>query len=94
MLMYCHRSPTEVNEVGAFDAVRKRVKKWVSVSNLLLSELICYNVLFIQPVHEFYDMCTDVKDSLIQGSIFWSFHLRDWQIVCEIRMKEVTLMLL
>jgi len=85
--MYCHQSPTEMNEVGAFDAVRKPVKEWVSKSNLLLSELICINHLFIQPVNEFDDMCTDVKDSLIQDHTFWSFHLRDRQIVCEVRLK-------
>jgi len=27
MLMYCHQSPTELNEVGACDAVRKPVKE-------------------------------------------------------------------
>jgi len=70
MLMYCHQSPTELNEVGACNAVRKPVKEWVADINLLLSELICINELFIQPVYEFNDMCTDVKDSLIQGHIF------------------------
>jgi hypothetical protein len=87
MLLYCQQRPAELNEVGACDAVRKPVKEWVSDGNLLLSELISINDLFIQPVYEFDDVCTDVKDSLIQGHIFWSFHLRDWQIVCEVRLK-------
>jgi hypothetical protein len=83
MLIYCHQSPTELNEVDACDAVRKPVKEWVSDSNLSLSGLICINDPFIRPVYEFYDMWTDVKDSLIQGHMFWSFHLRDRQIVFD-----------
>lgn len=85
--MYYHQSPAELNEVNACDAVRKPEKEWVFDSNLLLSELICIDDPFIQPVYEFYDMCTDVKDSLIQGHIFWSFHLRDQQIVCEVSLN-------
>ena len=70
MLMYCHQNPTELNEFGACDAVRKPVKERISDRNLLLSELICINGLFIQPVNEFDHMYTDVTDSLIQGRIF------------------------
>jgi len=87
MLLYCHQSAAELNEVGACDAIRKPVKEWVSDGNLLLSELISMNDLFIQPVCEFDGVCTDVIVSLIQGHIFWSFHLRDGPIVCELRLK-------